>query len=126
MRKSKITFDGKMLFDSGQHTIQTMSWKRESFDYRFGGLDGVFSLDLGRRTRTLKQHGWIAADSAAALNQMIEEITSCIDGEVHDLVDAYGVSYANVRMETFTPRGEIKIANQIRCEYEIQYTQFSM
>lgn len=126
MSELKITFDGASLFARGQHVVQPMSWRRESRDIGFAGLDGVVSMDLGRRERKLKQRGLLVSTSIAALMQLITLIGSYIDGQGYDLIDQHGVFYPQVRMDSFTLLGPVTAANQASCEYEIIYTQLSV
>ncbi|MFC1783909.1 hypothetical protein ACFL02_10065, partial [Planctomycetota bacterium] len=122
MNHSTIQFDNQDFFGKGQHTFQPMSWRRETLERSFAGLDGVVSTDLGRRERTFKQRGCLSAESVAALTRLMENISTYIDGQCYDLVDQNGTLYPYVRMDSFTLRGPISAGNQARCEYEIIYT----
>jgi len=125
MSSTTIRFDDRKLFGSGQHTVQALSWRRESMERGFAGLDGVVSVDLGLRGRKLKQYGYLTAGSITSLIGLIEEISAYINGQAYDLVDQNGVSYPNVRMDSFTLLGPITGGNQACCEYEIVYTQLN-
>jgi len=125
MSNTTITFDSQAIFGVGEHAIRPLSWRRETLDRGFAGLNGVMSLDLGRRERKLKQHGQLSANSIAALLSMMENIATHIDGKSYELVDQNGCSYADIRMDNFTLLGPINTGNQVRCEYEIIYTQLS-
>jgi len=120
-----MKFDGKELFGKGEHSLEVRSWRREGVDYGFAGLDGVLSVDLGRRERKLKQRGWLTAESVGALMRLMEEISGYIDGQSYELVDGGGICYGQVRMDSFTLLGSVTAGNQARCEYEIHYTQLS-
>lgn len=89
----------------------------------FAGIDGMISIDLGRRGRTLKQQGWLTAASKAALQQKCDEISAYIDGQAYELVDSNGTVYANVRMDSFQLLTELYTASPVRCEYEVAYAQ---
>ncbi len=125
MSKSKIILDSKELFDTGEHNLIAMSMNRESQQRNFAGLDGVFSIDLGKRERKIKQQGFLTAVSVKALLEKIELINSYIDGQIYTLVGPHGISYPNVRMDSFILKNQIAAANQARCDYEIVYTQLS-
>jgi len=125
MSISGITFNDKKLFGTGEHKLKPLSWRRESTERGFAGLDGVVSVDLGRRERKLKQQGRLSAVSTAALLKRMEEITNYIDGQAYRLVDQYGTVYEQVRMDGFTILGSITSSNQACCEYEVIYTQLS-
>lgn len=123
MSNAAIQFDGQSFFHNGRHIVQPLSWRRDSIDRGFGGLDGVVSVDLGLRKRKLKQRGFLSALSVPALMQLIDDISAYIDGQCHTLVDQHGVSYSNARMDHFSLVGPIAVGNQVQGEYEIIYTQ---
>ncbi|MCK5270187.1 MAG: hypothetical protein KAJ46_05350 [Sedimentisphaerales bacterium] len=125
MSISGITFNDEKLFGVGEHKLKLLSWRRETIERGFAGLDGVVSIDLGLRERKLKQQGRLSAVSTAALLKLMKEITNYIDGQAYKLVDQYGTVYEQVRMDSFTVPGSITSANQACCEYEIIYTQLS-
>ena len=120
-----MKFDGNELFGKGEHSLGVRSWRREGLDYGFAGLDGVVSVDLGRRERKIKQRGWMTAESVGALMRQVEAISGYIDGQGYELVDRRGVCYGQVRMDSFNLLGSVTVGNQARCEYEINYTQLS-
>jgi len=123
---SNIIFNDEKLFGVGEHKLKFLSWRRETIERGFAGLDGVVSVDLGRRERKLKQQGRLSAVSTAALLKRMEEITNYIDGQAYKLVDQNGMVYEQVRMDGFTVLRSITSANQACCEYEVIYTQLSI
>ena len=126
MSNTTIMFDSEALFGAGRHVLQPTSWRRESTDRGFAGLDGVMSVDLGRRERKLKQRGSLSTASIAALMELIESVSAYIDGQCYELLDQHGVEYSNVRMDSFRLLNPIAVGNQSQCEYEIVYTQLGM
>ncbi|MCH9021524.1 MAG: hypothetical protein IID32_02025 [Planctomycetes bacterium] len=120
-----ILFDGKALFGDGADVVEAQSWRRETVELGFGGLDGVLSVDLGLRGRLLKQVGGLSAGSVGGLEAVIRGISDYIDGLSYVLRDQDGISYGNVRMDRFVLLGPIVSVNQVRCDYEIIYTQLS-
>ena len=126
MNHSTIKFDNQDFFEKGRHTLWRLSWRRETLERSFAGLDGVVSTDLGRRERMFKQRGSLWAESVAALTRLMENISAYIDGQCYDLIDQNGIVYPYVRMDSFTLRGAISAGNQARCDYEIIYTQLSI
>ena len=124
MDNNVITFDGQDFFIDGRHVVLPLSWRRDTVDKGFAGLDGVLSVDLGLRERKIKQTGRLTAKSVESLIALTQEIMDYIDGQGYTLVGHNNVSYENVRMDSFTP-GEITVGNQACCEYEINYTQLS-
>ena len=125
MKGRTILFDWKALFGDGTDVIVPQSWRRETLERSFGGLDGVLSVDLGLRERALKQRGSLVAGSVGGLEARIGNISVYIDGQSYVLTDQNGFSYANVRMDRFALLEPIVTANQARCEYEIIYNQLS-
>ncbi|MBN1844785.1 MAG: hypothetical protein JW810_03815 [Sedimentisphaerales bacterium] len=123
MNAKPIRLDGKKLFDGGEPTWQLASWRRQTLERSFAGVDGVLSIDLGRRQRTLKQRGWLTAASKASLRKRCEEILAHIDGFTHELIDGDGTVYPQVRMDSFKLLSEVYTSNPVRCEYEIIYSQ---
>ena len=49
------------------------------------GLDGVLSIDLGRRGRKIVQRGRLRAASKEQLRKRVDEILEFLDGKVHKL-----------------------------------------
>ena len=60
-----IGLDGQMLFDKLDLKIETGSVSRDSVERAVSGLDGVLSIDLGGRSRKIKQKGVLRAASRA-------------------------------------------------------------
>ena len=54
---------------------------------------------------------------------LIENVSAYIDGQCYELLDQHGVTYANVRMDSFRLLSPMAVGNQSQCEYEIVYTQ---
>lgn len=123
MTNGMMKFDGRDLFGPGEHKLWAMSWRRERVDRGFAGLDGVLSVDLGRRERKLQQRGFLVARNIAALKEMLGEISAYIDGQDYELISWHGFRYEHVRMDVFTVTGPISKGSQASCEYEIHYTQ---
>jgi hypothetical protein len=123
MNTNAIFFDSQRLFGSGLHSVIPQSWRRQVVERGFAGLNGLISIDLGRRGRKIKQTGRLAATSMTALKKMMDGISGYIDGQCYSLVDQNGIEYANVRMDSFDTSDPVVTANQVSCSYEISYTQ---
>jgi len=123
MNTRAICFDGQRLFGSGPHSVTAQSWRRQVIERGFAGLNGLISIDLGRRGREIKQTGRLAATSMAALKKMMDGISVYIDGQCYSLVDQDGTEYTNVRMDSFDMSDPVVTANQVSCGYEIVYKQ---
>jgi len=119
----KITLDGNELFDEHELRIEVGSINRESIERSVAGLDGIVSIDMGKRSRSIKQRGVLAANSRASMQQKIEAISACIDGDTHTLVTDSGQEYCDVRMDAFRVKAERAGGNGMFVDYEILYKQ---
>ena len=116
--------DGQRLFDEQQLQIEAGSFRRDTIERAAPMLDGVISIDLGRRGRTIKQTGSIRAKSRLNINERILAISNIMDGNTHTLInDSY--QYQNLRMDSFRITGERADGTGIVADYEIIYTQLT-
>jgi hypothetical protein len=118
------TLDGQKLFDENQLKIEVGSFRRESIEKAAPMLDGVISIDLGRRSRTIKQTGSLRAKSRTYLDERILTISNFMDGNTHTLVTESG-QYKNLRMDSFELIDEGTDGTGIVADYEIIYTQLA-
>lgn len=121
-----ITLDGQNLFDSEQFEIQIESSSRDSMEKTICGLDGVLSIDKGKRTRKIKQTGTIRAKSQLQMNAKINAIENLIDGNSHTLIDDRAREFENLRIDAFKISDERESGNGICCDYQIIYTQLAV
>ena len=119
----RIILDGDDLFDEQEVKIEVGSISREAVERAVTGLDGVVSIDMGKRSRSIKQRGVITANSRTAMQQRIEAISAYIDGNTHTLVTNYGDEYRDVRVDAFRVKTERTGGNGVTVDYEILYTQ---
>ena len=98
------TLDGKALFDEQGLTIRVGAWRRAVVERAVSGLDGVVSIDLGRRDREIRQQGILRAASQAALQSRLEEIEGYAGGATHTLRMSDGRTFENLRIDPFEPR----------------------
>ncbi len=117
------TLDSSTLFDEKDLTIQVGSWARQSVERAMAGLDGIASIDLGGRRRTIRQRGVLRAPSQAALDERLDAIEAFLDGDTHTLVTTTGASYVNLRLDSFTLLDRSISGAGIVASYEIVYTQ---
>jgi len=117
------TLDGKTLFDEQDLRIEAGSVERASIERAVAGLDGTVSIDLGRRSRKVRQRGVLRAASQAALRSRIDAITTLIDGNAHTLVTADGRQYDHLRMDAFNLLEGRTAGPGAIVEYEIVYRQ---
>ena len=80
------TLDGKALFDEQDLEIHVGTWRRASVERAISGLNGMVSIDLGRRDRQIRQRGILRAASHTALQSRIASIEGFLDGGAHTLV----------------------------------------
>lgn len=117
------TLDGQAVFDEQDLTITVGSPRRASLTRAVAGLDGVASIDLGRRTQQIRQTGTLRAASRSALHARVSAIVAFIDGRTHTLTAADGQTYGDLRMDAFTQLGERTGGAGTSIRYEIVYTQ---
>ena len=120
-----VTIDGQTLFDEHQLEIETGSFNRDLIERSMPGLNGVLSIDLGRRCRKIKQTGTLRARSRAKLNERISAISAIADGDTHTLVADSGETLGNLRMDSFKTNKEQTDGIGIVVNYEIVYTQLA-
>jgi hypothetical protein len=118
-----VTLDGYILFDEQQFEIEAGSFSRDSIERAMPGLDGVLSVDLGRRGRKIKQRGVLRAKSRSQMNDRISTISTYMDGDTHTLVTDSGEEFANLRMDSFKVKKERVDGSGIVVDYEIVYAQ---
>jgi hypothetical protein len=117
------TLDGQNLFDEQDLKIERGGVSRDSIERTISGLDGVLSIDLGGRSRRIKQRGVLRAKSRSQMDDRISTISACIDGDTHTLVISNGEKFDNVRMDAFKVTEEKTSGSGLCCDYEIVYTQ---
>jgi len=120
------TLDGESLFDEQKLVVEVGSRTRNYAEKSVPGLDGVLSLDLGSRTRKIKQKGMLRAVSRQQLNLRIAAVSAFIDGKTHELVTNEGEHLNNLRMDSFDA-GAIQLSGAgVDVGYEILYTQLAI
>ncbi|MHC4394608.1 MAG: hypothetical protein ACYS1A_03040 [Planctomycetota bacterium] len=120
------TLDGQNLFDEQQLEILPGSFSRDSIERAVAGLDGLLSIDLGKRGREIKQTGVLQAKSRAQMTEKINTITAYMNGDTHTLIKGDGESMDNLRMDTFRVSKERTSGGGLYCDYEIIYTQLKV
>jgi hypothetical protein len=118
-----VTLDGQAVFDEQELTIAVGSPSRASLERTVAGLDGVLSIDLGARSRRMRQTGVLRAVSRIAMNARLDAIAAFLDGQTHTLTTADGRPYDNLRMDSFQQVAERAGGPGLVVEYEIAYTQ---
>ena len=120
----QVTLDGQRLFDEQPLEIRTGSIHRAWMERTVSGLDGVLSIDLGKRNRQITQTGTLRAESRLQMDSRISTISAHMDGDTHTLI-AGNQELENLRMDSFKILSEHKDSVGIRVDYEIVYTQLA-
>jgi hypothetical protein len=119
----KVTLDAQTLFDEQALEINADSFSRDSIERTVPGLNGVLSLDLGLRSRKIKQTGTLRAKSRSQLDERISRIAAFMDGNTHKLITNSGWEFTNLRMDSFKTGTEHADGTSIVTDYKIIYTQ---
>ena len=117
------TLDGHVLFGGQQLEIEVGSINRDSIERVVPGLDGVLSIDLGKRGRKIKQKGILRATSRSQMDERINAISAYMDGDTHILEADSGEEFDNLRMDVFKVAGERVSGSGVAVDYEIVYMQ---
>ena len=120
-----ITLDGQEVFDRHDLKIEAGSFTRDSIERAVPGLDGVLTIDMGRRGRKITQRGTLRAKSRIHLDDRIAAISNYMDGDTHTLVTVDGRQFDNLRMDSFAVKDERVDGAGIVVDYEITYTQLA-
>ncbi|MDH4237931.1 MAG: hypothetical protein OEW48_00050 [Phycisphaerae bacterium] len=118
--------DGQSLFDSQQLEIELGSISRDSIERAVPGLDGVLSVDLGGRSRKIRQKCVLRAKSRSQMDERISAISAFMDGNTHTLMTNGGKEFENLRMDVFKVSKERAGGGGIVIDYEIVYTQLKV
>ncbi len=118
-----VTLDGNALFDGQRLQMEIGGYSRAHIERAVCSLDGVLSIDLGERSREIRQRGTLRAPSRAAMQARMDSISAFMDGDTHTLKTADGQEYHNIRMDGFRQIDECATGAGIVIEYEIAYTQ---
>jgi len=121
-----VTLDGQVLFDEHQIEIKLDSISRDLVERAVPGLDGVLSIDLGKRSRKVKQAGVLRARSRLEMDNKINAISIFMDGNTHKLVTNSGKEFDNLRMDVFKVSKERASSSGVVVDYEIVYTQLNV
>ncbi|MHC4573047.1 MAG: hypothetical protein ACYS76_02755 [Planctomycetota bacterium] len=118
-----VTLDGERFFDEQDLQIQRGSFSRDSVEKAVPGLDGVLSIDLGMRSRKIRQAGVLRAGSQSQVRERVSAVSACMDGDTHTLATGSGEEFHNLRMDSFETKNERASGGGAALDYEILYTQ---
>jgi hypothetical protein len=119
------TLDGQILFDQQQLEVQPDSVSRACLEKSMPGLDGLLSIDLGKRSRKVRQKGTLRAQSRSQMQDRINAISAYMDGDTHTLEIGGQQTFENLRMDVFKVTNERTSAGGLEVDYEIVYTQLA-
>jgi hypothetical protein len=101
------SFGGASIF-GGAVSMTTADNPREKQINAYFGLSGLEVLDGGLRGRVTRVTGVLAGSSSAELAAAEATFRSFNDGKTRVLVDTLGVSWTNVRLDSFEPLGRVR------------------
>ncbi len=120
-----VTLDGQNLFDQQQLEIKPDSISRACAEKVVSGLDGLLSIDLGKRSRKIRQKGTLRAQSRSQMQDRIDAISAYQDGDTHTLIIGGQQTFENLRMDVLKVTNERVSAGGLEVDYEIVYTQLA-
>jgi len=118
-----VRLDGQDLFEEQSMEIEQGSICRDSIERTTTGLNGVLSIDLGRRSRKIIQRGVLRAKSRAQMTDAINAISGYMDGKTHTLTTSGGGKFEHLRMDVFKVTNQRTGGGGLCCDYEIVYAQ---
>ena len=89
-------------------SMSTVDNPREKQVNSFFGISGLETLDGGLRGRVTNVSGLLYGASASSLATTESMFRSFNDGITRILVDNLGVTWFNVRLDSFQPQGRVK------------------
>jgi len=117
------TLDGQILFDQQQLEVEPDSISRACVEKAISGLDGLLSIDLGKRSRKVRQKGTLRAQSRSQMQGRINAIAAYMDGDTHTLMIGSQQPFENLRMDVFKITDQRPSAGGLEVDYKIVYTQ---
>ena len=120
----KVTLDGQGLFDELQLRIEAESFNRDAVERAVAGLDGLVSIDLGRRSRVVRQKGTLRASSRPTMSERIEAIRVFMDGKTHTL-ESEDEKFEDLRVDMFKVGNNRPSGSGVCVDYEIVYMQLA-
>ena len=100
------SFGGSNIFGTAVSMVTVDNPRAKQINAYFG-LSGLETLDGGSRGRITRATGLLFGQSPALLAAAEASFRSFNDGMARVLVDTLGVSWQNVRLDSFEPQGRI-------------------
>ena len=120
------TLDGQRLFGEAEPQIEAFSLNRQWVERTVAGLDGVVSIDLGGRSRKVRQRGTFRARSNQELRTMVDAVATYMDGRMHEVMTHTGGELSNLRMDSMKVSPLRVSGPAVVADYEIFYTQLAV
>ena len=120
------TLDGQRLFGEAEPQIEAFSLNRQWVERTVAGLDGVVSIDLGGRSRKVRQRGTFRARSNQELRTMVDAVATYMDGRMHEMMTHTGEEFSNLRMDSMKVSPLRVSGPAVVADYEIFYTQLAV
>jgi hypothetical protein len=120
------TLDGQRVFGDGEPQIEAFSLNRQWVERTVAGLDGVVSIDLGGRSRKIRQRGMLRVRSNHELRTVVDAISAYMDGRARTLVTQAGEEFADLRMDSVKVSPLRVSGPAVVVDYEILYTQLAV
>ncbi len=94
-------------------TVAVAENPRAAQQNTYPGLNGVEELDQGHRGRIMMISGRLLSPNGAALAAAEADIRSYNDGATHTIVDNFGGTWENCKMESFEPQGRVEASSDL-------------
>jgi len=120
-----ILLDQGNLFSSGPCVLRVGPWSHERQYRGLPGINGELVLHMGRRSRILTQTGRLQADTVETLQERIDRIETCNDGEIHALQNHHGDLFESLLVESFELTTPPQQGRGYWCDYTLTYRQLS-
>ena len=119
-----FSIDGTELLGLENSAVELGSWERDYKERSVIGLDGLVSIDLGRRGRKIEQSGKIFAISQSVLDERIDAVRGFFDGDSHT-VSIGGENFDNLRLDAFVVSNKRASGVGLVCDFVIKYKQLA-
>ena len=121
----RVNIDGENLVGVDSVRVESGSWERAVSERSAIGIDGVLSVDLGKRGRKVKHNGVIRAVNQLVLDEIIDSISAFMDGSSHSVSISGGESFDDLRMDSFAVKNKRSSGAGLVCDFEIIYKQLA-
>jgi hypothetical protein len=117
----RVLIDGVVEFE--EVSVSVGSWQRKSIERGAAGLDGVVSVDLGKRGREIVQRGVVRAGSDDGLCGAIAAVEGLVDGSSHVMSRGGCGDFGGLRVDGVEVKSRSRSGVGASCEFEVRYFQ---